>query len=62
MIVKTQWDGLAPALQSGTIDAVIAGMSPTAERREQIDFTDPYYESNLVVVVQKMVNSQMRKV
>lgn len=53
VIVKTQWDGLAPALQSGTIDAVIAGMSPTAERREQIDFTDPYYESNLVVVVQK---------
>lgn len=53
VIVKTQWDGLAPALQSGTIDAVIAGMSPTAERREQIDFTDPYYESHLVIVVKK---------
>lgn len=53
VIVKTQWDGLPPALQAGTIDAVIAGMSPTAERREQIDFTDPYYESDLVVVVRK---------
>ena len=31
----------------------IAGMSPTAERRKEIDFTDPYYESQLVVVVQK---------
>ncbi|MFL3952443.1 transporter substrate-binding domain-containing protein, partial [Pseudomonas aeruginosa] len=41
------------ALQSGKIDAIIAGMSPTAERRKEIDFTDPYYESQLVVVVQK---------
>lgn len=53
VIVKVQWDGLVPALQSGTIDAVIAGMSPTEERREQIDFTDAYYESDLVVVTRK---------
>lgn len=50
-IVKTEWDGLPVALQSGTIDAVIAGMSPTAERKKEIDFSDPYYESNLVMVV-----------
>ncbi|WP_280737497.1 MULTISPECIES: ABC transporter permease subunit [unclassified Enterococcus] len=53
VIVQTQWDGLAPALQSGKIDAIIAGMSPTEERKKEIDFTDPYYESHLVVVVQK---------
>ncbi|MTD39972.1 ABC transporter permease subunit [Erwinia sp. CPCC 100877] len=53
VIVQTKWDGLAPALQSGKIDAIIAGMSPTAERRKEIDFTNPYYESQLVVVVQK---------
>lgn len=52
-IVKTEWDGLTPALTSGDIDAVIAGMSPTAERKLTIDFTDPYYESELVVVVKK---------
>lgn len=51
VIVKTEWDGLLPALQSGTIDAVIAGMSPTAERAEQIDFSDNYYKSDLVMVV-----------
>ncbi|MFV0558281.1 MAG: ABC transporter permease subunit [Enterococcus sp.] len=50
VIVKTEWDGLAPALESGKIDAIIAGMSPTAERKKEIDFTDPYYESQLVVV------------
>lgn len=51
VIVKTEWDGLLPALTSGTIDAIIAGMSPTAERAEVIDFTDNYYESDLVMVV-----------
>ena len=51
VIVKTGWDGLVPSLQSGKIDAIIAGMSPTAKRREQIDFTDTYYTSELVLVV-----------
>ncbi len=52
-IVKTEWDGLIPALTSGQgkIDAIIAGMSPTQERAMVVDFTDPYYESRLVVVV-----------
>ncbi|MGM9972427.1 MAG: transporter substrate-binding domain-containing protein [Clostridiaceae bacterium] len=51
VIVKTEWTGLIPALQSGTIDAIIAGMSPTAERKESIDFSDIYYKSDLVIVV-----------
>lgn len=51
VIVKTEWDGLVPAVQSGVIDGIIAGMSPTAERKEKIDFTDNYYVSDLVVVV-----------
>ena len=52
-IVKTEWDGLTPALLSGNIDVIIAGMSPTAEREEQVDFTDCYYNSNLVVIIKK---------
>lgn len=52
-IVKTEWDGLVPALTSGKIDAIIAGMSPTAERKKTIDFSDNYYKSNLVMVVKK---------
>ena len=35
------------------IDAIIAGISPTAERAAQVDFTDTYYESNLVVIIKK---------
>jgi putative lysine transport system permease protein len=50
-IVKTEWDGLVPALTSGKVDAIIAGMSPTEERKKTIDFTDIYYASDLVMVV-----------
>ncbi len=53
VVVKTSWKGLPPAVQSGTIDAIIAGMSPTAERKTTMDFSDHYYRSDLVMVVQK---------
>ncbi|MED3571113.1 transporter substrate-binding domain-containing protein [Cytobacillus praedii] len=53
VIVKTEWDGLVPSLTSGKIDAIIAGMSPTAERKETIDFSDNYYKSDLIMVVKK---------
>lgn len=48
-----EWESLIPAVQSGSLDFIIAGMSPIDERRQKIDFSDPYYESNLVVVVRK---------
>jgi putative lysine transport system substrate-binding protein len=51
VVGKIEWDGLIPALNSDMIDAVIAGMSPTAERKITVDFTDAYYNSDLVVVV-----------
>ena len=53
VICKIEWDGLIPALNADQIDAVIAGMSPTAERKITVDFTDAYYNSDLVVVVRK---------
>jgi len=52
-IVKLEWNGLTLALQSNKIDAIIAGMSPREERKLTIDFSDPYYESELVIVVRK---------
>lgn len=53
VIVKTEWDGLVPALISGKIDAIIAGMSPTEDRKKTIDFSNIYYKSDLVMVVKK---------
>lgn len=53
VVVKLEWDGLVPALQSGKIDAIIAGMSPTEERKKTIDFSENYYTSHFVMVVKK---------
>lgn len=53
VVVKVGWDGLPPAVLSGSIDAIIAGMSPTAKRKLTLDFTDNYYSVELVVVVKK---------
>ena len=51
VIVKTQWDGLAPAVTSGKIDMIIAGMSPTENRKITLDFSDAYYVSQYIMVV-----------
>ena len=51
IIVKTEWEGLLPALQSGKIDIIVAGMSPTEERAKVIDFSDPYYNLQFAMVM-----------
>lgn len=53
VVKKINWDGLQPALDSGEIDAIIAGMTASDEREEGIDFTTPYYESEMVMIVPK---------
>lgn len=50
-IVKLEWDSLTTQLQLGMIDLIIAGMSPTDERKEIIDFTDGYYTTTHVIVM-----------
>lgn len=49
-IVKLDWDSLVPAVQSGTVDCVIAGQSITSERKEMVDFTEPYYYASIVTL------------
>ncbi|MEG2038174.1 MAG: transporter substrate-binding domain-containing protein, partial [Oscillospiraceae bacterium] len=51
VIKKVEWTGLEPALNAGEIDAIIAGMTDTPERRQNADFTTPYYESDMVMIV-----------
>lgn len=52
-IESYEWDSLIPGVQAGKFDMIIAGMSPTAERREKIDFSNNYYTSNLVIVTKQ---------
>lgn len=51
VIVKLEWDALLPAMATDTIDAIIAGMTDTEERRANADFTEPYYQSEMVMIV-----------
>ena len=53
VIKRIVWDSLVPELNSGNINMILAGMSSTAERRESIDFTDPYLTSELAFLVRK---------
>lgn len=50
-IVKLDWDSLVPAVQSGTVDCVIAGQSITSSRMEMVDFSSPYYYASIVTLV-----------
>ena len=48
-----EWAGLIPALNAGTIDAVIAGQSMTTSRMEQVDMAGPYFYASIVCVAKK---------
>ncbi len=50
-IVKLDWESLVPAVQSGTVDCVIAGQSITSDRLQMVDFTEPYYYASIVCLV-----------
>lgn len=52
-IVNMGFDALIPALNAGNIDMVAAGMSITDERKQAVTFSEPYYTSGLIVMVNK---------
>ncbi len=47
------WDGIIPALLAKQIDMVASGMSITDKRRQQVDFSDPYWKVSRVFLVKK---------
>ena len=51
------FNGIIPGLQSGQIDVGIAGMTIKPERTQVVDFSDPYYNAGLLI----LVRLQMRK-
>jgi polar amino acid transport system substrate-binding protein len=53
VIQNTAFDGLIPALKTGKIDMIISSMTITDERRQSIDFSDPYLSTGLCLLVGK---------
>ena len=57
-IENTAWDGLIPSLQTGTADLVISSMTIRPDRQEQVDFSDPYANALLAVLVSKNAKAE----
>lgn len=55
-IRDTDFSGLIPALQSKRADFAMAGMTPTAERKQNVDFSNIYYEAKNTIVAKKGSN------
>ncbi|MBP5706279.1 MAG: transporter substrate-binding domain-containing protein [Spirochaetales bacterium] len=53
VIVDMPFGSLLNAVQQGTVDCVIAGMSVTEERQKFVDFSKPYFSSHQVIIVKK---------
>ncbi|OLF37037.1 MULTISPECIES: ABC transporter substrate-binding protein [unclassified Psychrobacter] len=52
-ITAQDWDGIIPGLKAGKYDAIVAAMSITPERAQQVSFTDPYFSNTLVFLAKK---------
>ncbi len=52
-LVNTRWDGIFVALASGEFDMVISAATITDERKETVNFTDPYFNAGQMIAVRK---------
>ncbi|HEX4139505.1 MAG TPA: transporter substrate-binding domain-containing protein, partial [Candidatus Methylacidiphilales bacterium] len=52
-IENMPFEGLIPALKTGRIELIISSMTATKERAKSVDFSDPYLNTGLAILVKK---------
>src|SRR2546423_1747964 len=57
VFVQNQWDGLIPGLQRGNYDVVLNGLEITEDRKQQLNFSIPYYVTSTQLSVRVEENS-----
>ncbi|TVT83363.1 ABC transporter substrate-binding protein [Pseudomonas sp. H3(2019)] len=60
-VVTSDWDGIIPALNAKKFDFLISSLSITEERKQAVDFTDPYYSNKLQFIAPKNVDLKTDK-
>ena len=55
-VVTSDWDGIIPALNAKKYDFIVSSLSITDERKQAVDFTDPYYSNKQQFVAKKGVD------
>ncbi|WP_208440611.1 transporter substrate-binding domain-containing protein [Bartonella raoultii] len=59
-IVTQNFEGIIPGLLAKKYDAIVSSLAPTEERLQKVDFTDPYYNTTLAIIVNK--DSEIKEV
>lgn len=57
--VNTPWEGIFNTLQQGDRDFLVSAITITDERKQSMDFTDPYFDANQLIAVKQ--NSKVTK-
>jgi polar amino acid transport system substrate-binding protein len=57
-----EFEALIPAVKSGTIDVIASGMTINEKRKEQVDFSEPYFTANQSVLVRENFNEPLNTV
>ncbi|NIF17310.1 ABC transporter substrate-binding protein [Pantoea sp. Cy-639] len=55
-VVTSDWDGIIPSLNAKKFDFIISSLSITDERKQAVDFTDPYYSNKQQFIAPKKVD------
>jgi len=56
------WEGIIPSLVAKKVDFICSGMSITEKRKQQVNFTTPYWEVKNVFVVKKDTNLTVKDI